>query len=312
MPGGWEIEIREEVVPAWTFELPRSGGLDGVLKRRSGAVLERGLSVGGTPVVVRVAQPAPQRVVFGARSDDADAARDAIARMRRATGVDVDLQPFCDRYRDDPLIGRSVRMRPHLRPNGRPVAFEALCWAICEQLIEYVRAAEIQRRIGHRFGQRLRSWDGRGSLVVPPDAKAIAALAPAQLEALDLAPSRALAMVRAAREVASGRAVLEGEAAPEDGWRRLRAIRGIGSWTIAVLGLHGQQRYDQLPAGDLAYLKLVGRSLRPEDGPHARADEDEVRRFFARFEQAGWAGLAGLHALGQKATGGGAGVRFAA
>ena len=33
---------------------------------------------------------------------------------------------------------------------------------------------------------------------------------------------------------------------------------GIGPWTLECLALHGQGRDDQLPAGDLAYIKLVG------------------------------------------------------
>jgi 3-methyladenine DNA glycosylase/8-oxoguanine DNA glycosylase len=61
-----------------------------------------------------------------------------------------------------------------------------------------------------------------------------------------------------------------------------------------MLALTGQGRLDQLPAGDLAYLKLVGR-LRSGGDPHARATEDEVVELFAPY--APWAGLAGLHAL---------------
>ena len=38
----------------------------------------------------------------------------------------------------------------------------------------------------------------------------------------------------------------------ERGWRRLRAIPGIGAWTVEKLALYGQGRHDQLPAGDLA------------------------------------------------------------
>jgi 3-methyladenine DNA glycosylase/8-oxoguanine DNA glycosylase len=95
----------------------------------------------------------------------------------------------------------------------------------------------------------------------------------------------------------------------ERGWARLRTIPGIGSWTLEVLALHGQGRHDQLPAGDLAYLKLVGRLMADGD-PYARATVEEVRAFFAPY--AGWAGLAGAHALGHKATGGGAALRFAA
>jgi DNA-3-methyladenine glycosylase II/AraC family transcriptional regulator of adaptative response / DNA-3-methyladenine glycosylase II len=106
--------------------------------------------------------------------------------------------------------------------------------------------------------------------------------------------------------VASGRVDLHGSD-HERGWRALRAIRGIGSWTIQMLALTGQGRLDQLPAGDLAYLKLVGR-LRSGGDPHARASEDEVDEFFAPY--APWAGLAGMHAL--RAAGSSAVTRAAA
>ena len=125
-----------------------------------------------------------------------------------------------------------------------------------------------------------------------PTAEAIAAQAPALLASLDLSQGRAIALVRAAREVASGRIDLH-DPDHERGWRRLRQIRGIGSWTVQKLALSGQGRYDQLPAGDLAYLKLVGR-LRTAD-PRARATEDEVEAFFAPYQP--WSGLAGAHAL---------------
>ena len=71
-------------------------------------------------------------------------------------------------------------------------------------------------------------------------------------------------------------------------------IRGIGTWTLQMLGLTGQGRLDQLPAGDLGYLKFVGR-LRSGGDPWARATEEEVMELFAPY--APWAGLAGLHAL---------------
>lgn len=310
----WSEELRADVAPAWPFRLSRGGGMDGVLRRRGGGVIERAVWVSGRPAVVRIAQPEHGRVVFGARSDDGETAAAAIAMMRRATGVDVDLRAFHASHAADPWIGASVRSRPHLRPNGRPDAFEALAWAVCEQLIEYVRAAAIERRIVARFGRRCPDWDGTGTLSAPPSAATVARLAPAELQALDLAGGRARALVRAAREVAAGRVDLAERSleAQEAGWRRLRRITGIGSWTIAVTALHGQQRYDQLPAGDLAYVKLVGRLLRPHEGPHARADLDEVDTVFAPYVAKGYAGLAGLHALGSQATGGGAGLRFAA
>ncbi len=288
---GGEVELREEVRPPWPFRLPLQGGADGVLRHRNG-VLHRLLHHEGQPVVVRVAQSSPDTVLFGARADTRAAARHGIARMRFALGVDDDLRPFHERFREDPLIGLSVRRRKHLRIRRRPEPFEALAWAICEQLIEFERAAAIQRRIVWRMGPR---WDGEGvSLRDVPSAEAMAGLSPAYLQSLDLGGARARTLVRAAREVARRRIDLH---APdhERAWRRLRAIPGIGPWTVEMLALYGQGRHDQIPAGDLGFLKLVGRHLSGGD-PHARAQEHQVREFFAPYGE--WAGLAARHMMG--------------
>jgi 3-methyladenine DNA glycosylase/8-oxoguanine DNA glycosylase len=281
------VELRVEVRPASPFRLPRAGGMDGVLRQRGG-VLERLLHRGAEPVRVRVAQTAPDAVLFGACSHSADAARHAIERMRFALGVDDDLSDFYRELAGDPLIGRSVRRRPWLRVRRRPEPFEALAWAICEQLIEYERAAAIQRRIVAAFGPRCA--EGSGLRDVPSPAT-LAGVAPARLESFDLAGSRARLLVRAAREVASGRVDLH-DADHERAWRRLRAIPGIGPWTIEMLALIGQGRHDQLPASDLGLLKYVGRRLSGGDR-RARASEEDVRSFFAPYGR--WAGLAAVH-----------------
>jgi 3-methyladenine DNA glycosylase/8-oxoguanine DNA glycosylase len=288
-------ELRVEVTPPWPFRLPRSGGMDGVLRARGG-VLHRLLHHDEEPVHVRVAQTARDRVLFGAQAPSRAAAAWGIERMRFALGVDDDLRPFHERFREDPLIGAAVRANPALRLRRRPVPFEALAWAVTEQLIEYVRAAAIQRRIVRRLGRRC----VRTGLRDAPSAATLAGEAPARLCADDLAERRAIALVRAAREVACGRVDLDDAANAEAGWRRLRAVPEIGSWTVAVLALLGQGRYDALPAGDLAYRKLVGRLLTGGD-PRARVAEDDVRAFFAPYEE--WAGLAAAYALRTAAPG---------
>jgi len=308
---GAVVELRVQVRPAGPFRLPRMLGKDGVT-RRSGGVIARLLhDERGEPVVVRVAQTAPDLVVFGARAERRSCAEHGIARMRFALGVDDDLGEFRRRFASDPLIGSSVRTRPWLRARRRPEPFEALVWAVCEQLIEYDRAAAIQRRIVARLGRRCadrqatvdRQVTVDGEVTVDawahglrdaPAAAKIAGATPAEMQACDLSESRAIALRRAAREVASGRVDLRDDR-PESGWRRLRAIPGIGPWTVEMLALCGQGRYDQLPAGDLGLLQLAGRVL--SGGDHrARAEESHVRELFAPYGE--WAGLAAVHAAG--------------
>ena len=285
-------EVLSEVRPRWPFRLPGFGGRDAIL-RGGGGVLARLLHVEDRPAVVRVRQPARDRVVFEASAGDRATAEEAVARMRFALGVDDDLRPFYERFRFDPLLGRAVRARPDLRVRRRPEPFEALAWAICEQLIEAERAAAIQRRIVGRWGRRC----PRTGLRDAPTPARLARVAPAELAALDLSPGRSLTLRRAAREVAAGRIDLRA-ADHERGWRRLRAIPGVGAWTVESLALHGQGRYDQVPAGDLAYLKLIGRLH--TGNPRARAEEAEVRAFFAPY--APWAGLVGAHLLAGRRT----------
>jgi DNA-3-methyladenine glycosylase II len=278
------VDLRVEVTPPWPFRIGRGSG-DGILRRR-GATLMRLLHVGDEPVLVAVAQTAPQRVLFAARSACEIAAAAAIERMRFATGVDDDLRPFYGRFADDPVIGSAVRSRPHVRIHRRAEPWEALAWSITEQLIELERALVIQRRLVFRLGRRC---PHSGLRDMPTPAR-VAALAPAELQSYDLAARRALALRHAAREIAAGRIDL---ADRDSAWRRLRAIPDIGTWTLEMLSLYGQGHYDRVPAGDLGFIKLVGRLTTGR--PQARADEAEVRGFFERYGE--WKGLAGTYLI---------------
>ena len=151
-------------------------------------------------------------------------------------------------------MAAAIRRRPWHRPRRRPWAWEALAWAVTKQLIESSRAAQIQRRMVFRWGSRATGPDGASSGTCPTP-ELIAGCAPAELAAMDLAPARALALIRAAREVAQGRV----DPADPAGDRRLLAIREIGPWTVQCLGLYGRGEPDSLPAGDLDFIKLVGR-----------------------------------------------------
>ena len=117
-------ELRVEVTPPWPFRL--GGGSANGLTQRRGSGIQRLLHRDGAPVHVAVIQPARDRVIFGARADSEPDAMWGIRRMRFATGVDDDLRPFHDAFRDDPLIGRAVRELPHLRVRRTPYPWEAL------------------------------------------------------------------------------------------------------------------------------------------------------------------------------------------
>jgi DNA-3-methyladenine glycosylase II len=292
-----EVAVR----PPSPYRLPR-GSADGTLRIEAG-VATRLLHVGASPVLVRAWQPATDRVVLRAEAIDpgvvtlplpvGDEPRPAaeeelevaIERMRFALAVDEDIGEFRRRFQRDPLLGPLLRRMPRFRPKRQPWPWEALAWAIVGQLIESDRAARIQRRIIGRWGARLEH--GRFGRRDVPGAAAIAGRAPAEIESMDLVASRALALRRVAREVAADRCPIETAA----GDRRLLAMPQIGPWTVQCLGLFGRGEPDSLPAGDLGYVKLVGRLA----GLGRRATVAEVEEFFAPY--APFRGLAGSLAL---------------
>jgi 3-methyladenine DNA glycosylase/8-oxoguanine DNA glycosylase len=204
--------------------------------------------------------------------------------MRFALGVDHDVSPFHRQFRSDRLLGPIVRRMPWLRPSRNADPFQALAWAITQQLIETERAWAIQRRLVWRYGRP----SACGTLVDAPSAHTLAGRSQPELQACDLSAGRSRALILAAREVAAGRADLSEH---EPAWRRLIRIPEIGPWTLEKLAVHGQGRDDQLPAGDLAYIKLVGRLA----GLGRRASVDEVHEFFAPY--APYQALAGLYLL---------------
>jgi DNA-3-methyladenine glycosylase II len=299
--------LQVEARPPSPYRLGR--GSDDRTLRVDRGVAARLLHVEGSPVLVRAWQPAADRVLLRAEPVDpatvgrppaaseepppagAEQLRVAVERIRFALGVDENLGEFHRRFRRDPLVGPLLRRMPSFRPKRRVWPWEALAGAIVGQLIEAERAVRIERRIVGRWGARL--GEGRGALRDVPTAATIAGRAPAELASMDLAPARAAALRRVAREVALGRCPIETAAAD----RRLLAMPQIGPWTVQCLALFGRGDADSLPAGDLGYIKLVGRLA----GLGRRATVAEVEEFYAPYEPfrglVGALTLAGMHRL---------------
>jgi 3-methyladenine DNA glycosylase/8-oxoguanine DNA glycosylase len=272
--------------------------------RRFGAGLRRLIVLDGAPVIAGV-RPGPAGTLrFSAEGVDparvtgpgSDALRppgpraleDAVAAMRFSTGVDDDLAPFRSAFARDPLLGPAIGLGLERRPLRRPDPWEALAWAVTEQLIAYRDAAAIQRRMIRQWGLSVRV--GQDTLRCVPAPQAIAGAAPAELQACGLAARRSIALIKVAREIASGRV----DPADPAGDARLLAIPEIGPWTIACLAFRGRGEPDALLAGDLGHVKLVGALA----GLGRLAEVEEVERFYEPY--APYRGLAGEYLLAHR------------
>ena len=296
--------IEVEVTPVSPFRLPRRNGGDRIVHGYAGG-LRRLLVKDGAPVVVSVrasgggnyrfrARPVPPEQVSAPGSPtlveaDCSLLEAALEDFRFSLGIDEDMTAFRDAFIGDPLLGPAIRQRIESRSSRRADPWEALAWAVTEQLIAYRRAAAIQRRMIHRWGMSvevaspIERRHGGDRLRTAPTPEAIAAASPAELQACDLSAKRALALVRCAKEVSLGRTNLRDRG--DD--RRLLAIPEIGPWTVACLALRGRGDPDALPAGDLGHVKLVGALA----GLGRPAEIEEVEEFYAPY--APYRGIAG-------------------
>ena len=288
------VEVRREVRPAWPFRLPRAG-TDGVMRRRRDGGLERMIHVEGVPGVVprRPARARPR----GARWPEPTAPTspgglraDALRAGRRRRPAPL----LRGASASDPLdrADRSARARTCASSAARAV--EALAWAICEQLIEAGAPTAIERRIVARLGPALRATGLR-------DLPAAATLAGARRPCCsrsDLRAGRAIALRRAAPRSPPAAPTCATPTTSAPGVACARSRRSAaGRSRCSPCTARGATT--SCPAGDLGYLRVVGR-IADEATRGARVSGDEVRAFFAPYGLG--PGLAEAHVLGKSAS----------
>jgi 3-methyladenine DNA glycosylase/8-oxoguanine DNA glycosylase len=264
------------VRPPWPSEPPRSSGPGGLVQI-DGGVARRALRVGDGLALVEAAWRGDD-VLLRAHAVDEAAGRAALAQMRFVLGVNDDLTPFHRAFRSDPLLGRVIRARPRMRFLRKPAPFEALAWAIIEQLIDTQRAGMIAWAFTRAHGLQHPS----GAWVAPlPSSFANAAA----LEAAGLAPTQSRTLARVARAVDAGR--IDPGA---DDQRALAAIPGVGEWTLAHLNLFGRGVYDVPLGKDVGMRNAYARVAGVRTGSVGEAEFAAVLERYAP-----WQGLAAMY-----------------
>lgn len=272
-----ETSLITEVAPRGPYSLALSArGAGNACTRFRGGLFTALLEVDGRIELAEAGQRPDGTVVLRAESTC------GIEALHFRLALDDDHSLFLERFARDPLLGPSTRVLRGLRPIRLATIAHALLRALCGQLITAAEARAIEARVIHRISPR----DSESGLYAPPTQARLAALAPAELCRLGLAPRRASALVRLCRTLDLER--LRGLPA-ERVFARLERERMIGPWSIGVLCLEGFGSYSHGLSGDLGLVKLCSALER------RWVSEAETGELLSRYGE--WAGLASLYLL---------------
>ncbi len=235
------------------------------------------LEADGEPARAQVWQRADGDVAIRIESDRAEA---ALERLRFVLAIDDSHAEFVERFRDDPLVGPAIRLRPGRRPLRTATVTHALLKAVCGQLIQAKAARALEARLIRATGRE------HCGLRLPPDRETFAALSPAGLARLGLVSRKSGVLVRLAREwdVERLRSVSSATAAA-----RLERERGLGPWSSGMVALYGLGHFDRGLVGDLGLVKL----LSERTGRWVEAEE--TRELLEPYGE--WAGLASVYLI---------------
>jgi 3-methyladenine DNA glycosylase/8-oxoguanine DNA glycosylase len=243
-------------------------------RRFDGRILVALFEVEGGLARAAAWQHADGRVELRSESEE------ALEQLRSVLPLDADHSEFLRRFADDPLLGRTIRALRGKRPLRVGTVTQALVRAVCGQLITSSRARKIERALIRS------SCETDGRFHVPPTPPCFAGRAPADLQRFGLTARKASTIVRLCRtlDLERLRGLSSGAVA-----QRLERERGLGPWSVGVIGVEGLGCYDLGLVGDLGLIKLCTALLgRPAEAP-------DTAELLARYDE--WQGLASKYLL---------------
>jgi O-6-methylguanine DNA methyltransferase len=189
-----------------------------------------------------------------------------VSRARRLFDLDADPVAIGDYLRRSPRLASLVALRPGLRVPGAWDPFETAVRAVLGQQISVRAATTLAGRLVQAFGEPVRTSHPELTHRFPDPR----VFAEADVSTIGLPRARAATIRALAASVAAGEPLLAGPATAG----RLRALPGIGPWTVAYVAMRALGDHDAFPAGDLGLRRALARGTRlPSDAAVARAAE---------------------------------------
>ena len=273
--------VEDLVRPRGPFSLRESARLAGDATRRfDGRVLVGLFEVDGRLERAACWQETGGAVALRALSES------GLEQLKAVLPLDADHSEFLRRFADDELLGKTIHELRGKRPLRLGTVTHALLRAICGQLIESRRA----RKIEFRLIRETSPTDG--VMFAPPRPEAFSAFAPAVLQRRGLSARKAATLVRLCRTLDIERLR---EVASAGAAQRLERERGLGPWSVGVIGIEGLGCYDFGMVGDLGLIKLCAALL------GRRAEPEDTAELLSRYGE--WQGLASVYLLAGFARG---------
>jgi AraC family transcriptional regulator, regulatory protein of adaptative response / DNA-3-methyladenine glycosylase II len=174
----------------------------------------------------------------------------AVARCRRLLDLDGDPISVASALASDPLLAPLVAARPGLRVPGCVDGTEIAVRAVLGQQVSVAAARTHAARLVQRHGEPLPVPDGSLTHVFPGES----AVAEADDDVLAM-PVRRRATLRGLCAALRDGVVDLGPGADRERTRReLRALPGIGPWTVEYVAMRALGDPDAFPASDLGVL----------------------------------------------------------
>jgi AraC family transcriptional regulator of adaptative response / DNA-3-methyladenine glycosylase II len=189
-----------------------------------------------------------------------------LARVRQA--LDLDADPS----RIDPVLAclhlpvlpgsssapsmSSMPEVPGVRVPAGVDGFETAVRVILGQQVTVAAARTLTGRLVSALGSPL-ATPLRGLTHLFPTAQQLAQASAEEIGRLGIVRQRVRALQAVAEEVASGRLVLDRSAALEPTLNALRALPGVGEWTVQVIAMRALAWPDAFPSTDIALLKAL-------------------------------------------------------